>query len=76
MPIAAAQNNRKRISKAAIIIQFGTPLDDQNNKSQTALSIAATSSDTTFAEYIVTKAANLCIPYAAGLLPREGYSKK
>ena len=74
MLIAAAQNNRKRISKA--VIQFGTPLDAQNNKGQTALHCCYEFGYTALADYIVSKGANLCIPNAAGLLPREGYSKK
>ena len=72
MLIAAAQNNRKRITKA--VIEFGTPLNAKNDKGQTALHCCYEFGYTALAEYIVSKGANLCIPNAAGMMPREGYA--
>jgi len=72
MLIVAAQNNRKRITKA--LIEFGTPLNAQNDKGQTALHCCYEFGYTALAEYIVSKGGNLCIPNAAGMLPREGYA--
>ena len=74
MLIAAAQNNRKRITKA--VIEFGTPLNAKNDKVQTALHRCYEFGYTALAEYIVSKGANLCIPKAAGMMPREGYAWK
>ena len=71
MLIVAAQNNRKRITKA--LIEFGTPLNAQNDEGQTALHCYEFGY-TVLAEYIVSKGGNLCIPNAAGMLPREGYA--
>ena len=66
----AAQNNRKRIAKAAV--RAGTNLDSQNNKGNTAMHFAHAYGYDDVADYLVRKGASPTIVNEEGLRPDQG----
>ena len=68
--IVAAQNNRKRVAKAAV--RAGAPLDAKGN---TAMHFALAYGYEDIAEYLVRKGADPTVTNEEGLRPDQGLTK-
>ena len=71
--IVAAQNNRKRVAKAAV--RAGALLDARNAKGNTAMHFALAYGYEDIAEYLVRKGADPTVTNEEGLRPDQGLTK-
>lgn len=71
--MVAAQNNRKRVAKAAV--RAGATLDARNAKGNTAMHFALAYGYEDIAEYLVRKGADPTVTNEEGLRPDQGLTK-